>query len=238
MKYRSGIIVVGGSSGLGFSCVERFLSSGHSVLSLSRRGTGPEGAANCHFDLQYYSIGKPFKDFGFGDTLLIAGGMGAFYGPHNLTLEKFDAMFSTNARGPILMANDFLQIKRHEKKRARIVIVTSTAARHGGHGLGVYAASKAAVEAWVRAESPHQGKRGVSILAASLGWFESPMTDALDPEVRKKAEAKCPLGRFATLDEATDCVVGLTLRTQYGPGGDQRGDRGVFSFWEPNETQR
>lgn len=227
------IIVVGGSSGLGYACAEKFLKLGHDVLSLSRRGTGPQGALTCKFDIASYGVSRGSGDFDFakvdfGDTLLISAGMGAFYGPHQITADKFDAMFATNVRGPILMANDFLQFKRRQKRPARIVFVTSTAARRAGHGLGLYSASKAAVESWVRAESPHQAKYGIEIAAASIGWFESPMTESLVPAVRKRAEARCQEGRFATLDEATEFTVNLT--TQHDLSG---GDYGVFTFWGP-----
>jgi NAD(P)-dependent dehydrogenase (short-subunit alcohol dehydrogenase family) len=222
------IIVVGGSSGLGWECARK-LAASHKVWCWSRRDISPHDTTSCRFDLAAYT-GAPDATIDFplttADCLLIAGGMGAFYGPHQLSAEVVDKMFHTNARGPILLANRFLLMHRATKAPGRVVVVSSTAATNGGHGLGVYAASKAAVEAWIASEGRHQAKYEIDIVSAALGWFESPMTENLKPEVRKRAEARCPKGRFATLEEASDFVVSI-LASLKGDGGTRH------AFWEP-----
>jgi 3-oxoacyl-[acyl-carrier protein] reductase len=220
------VLVIGGSSGLGYRCAERLAAEGHEVTAASRRGTGPANVrAVRRFDL---ACGVNFRELNVWDQdgLLIAAGRGAFYGPHQVK-ENIGAMVTTNLMGPILAANEYLMLRRHRKRAGRAVVVTSTAASHGGHGLGLYAATKAGVEAWVRAEGPHQAKHGVDLMAASLGWFVSPLTAEIKPEIRRRAEARCPEGRFATLEEAADFTLKVLLDDLSYVGG------GVYRFWEP-----
>lgn len=194
------------------------------MIAASRRGHGPDGSVGMTLDLALYSGGWPLADV---DLLLISAGMGAFYGPHQLDADKIDQMVAVNMRGPILLMNEYLLARRLAHRHGRAVAVTSTASRHAGHGLGLYAATKAAVESWVRAEGRHQRRYGVHLLAASLGWFESPMTAEIAPHVRRRAEARCPEGRFATLAEACE----FTLSVLLDDGARYSGGR-VCPFWE------
>jgi NADP-dependent 3-hydroxy acid dehydrogenase YdfG len=89
-------VVVGGSSGIGFSICEEFLSSGARVLSLSRSATTADGAQHVHCDLSSHASimaaaaavssvygGKPTPI-----TLVLNAGHGKCDSAHSVTHES------------------------------------------------------------------------------------------------------------------------------------------------------
>lgn len=213
------IIVIGGSSGLGYEVAQRFGDLGHDVTTLSRRGTGPIGCKNFVYDIDR---GEMHPLFASADLIIISAGKGAFHGPHQITPEVMQSLIDTNLKGPLLVANRVIRAWRHLKHKGRIVFVTSTAGDGPAHGLGIYAACKKGIEGFVRAEGPHNEKYGIDLIALSMGWFESPMTDNIDPGVRANAEKHCPEGRFATLDEAARWATQYCVFTEASK---------VYRFW-------
>jgi NAD(P)-dependent dehydrogenase (short-subunit alcohol dehydrogenase family) len=213
------ILIVGGSSGLGYSAAQELAGRGHSVHCLSRRGTAPAGCAASHFDIARDHLESALT--ADTDVLVISAGEGAFLRPDQVA-DKIDELIAVNLRGPLAIMADTIVAARRRRKAMKVIAVTSTAGDGPSHGLGVYAACKKGVEGFVRAEGRHAEKKGVTLLAASIGWFDSPMTAALKPEIRRAAESHCTRGRFATLDEATDFLLTLVFEPVLS---------GVYKFW-------
>ncbi|KPI38093.1 3-oxoacyl-[acyl-carrier-protein] [Cyphellophora attinorum] len=108
------------------------------------------------------------------------------------------------------------------------VAVSSLLATQGGHGTSIYAASKAGLEAFVRAlsgEAGHMYRRLVTTASPQStaehisnvppfranivrpGYVATPMLQNFTPQYAKGLQAKIPLRRFATPEEVADAVV-------------------------------
>jgi NAD(P)-dependent dehydrogenase (short-subunit alcohol dehydrogenase family) len=118
--------------------------------------------------------------FGRLDILVNNAAVFASAALESLTLEQWDEVFATNARGPFLVAREALPHLR--KARGRIVNIGSLGATHAWAGHAHYCASKAAIhmltQAMAKAFAPE-----VSVNCVAPGWIEipEPMVGPSDP---------------------------------------------------------
>ena len=140
----------------------------------------------------------------------------------SLTLDQWDAVFETNARGPFLVAREALPQLR--AARGRIVNIGSLGGLHAWAGHAHYCASKAALhmltQAMAKAFAPE-----VSVNCVAPGWIQ--FDDVLDLPApaegvpypsRTEAErrmgsqaarfaAKTPMGRNGDADDVAQAVL-------------------------------
>ena len=94
----------------------------------------------------------------------------------SLTLEQWDAVFETNARGPFLVAREALPHLR--AARGRIVNIGSLGGFHPWAGHAHYCASKAALhmltQTMAKAFAPE-----VSVNCVAPGWIEFPSDSSI-----------------------------------------------------------
>jgi NAD(P)-dependent dehydrogenase (short-subunit alcohol dehydrogenase family) len=118
-----------------------------------------------------------------------------------LTLEQWDAVFETNARGPFLVAREAIQYLR--PSQGRIVNIGSLGGLRAWAGHAHYCASKAALhmltQAMAKAFAPE-----VTVNCVAPGWI------GLDQEPAERAErfaAKAPMRRNGTAEEIAQAVL-------------------------------
>jgi 3-oxoacyl-[acyl-carrier protein] reductase/pteridine reductase len=121
-----------------------------------------------------------------------------------ISLDQWDAVFETNARGPFLVAHEALVHLRDAG--GRVVNIGSLGGIHAWAGHAHYCASKAALhmltQAMAKAFAPE-----VSVNCVAPGWIE--MADAdprADYEARRFA-AKTPMQRNGTADDVAQAVL-------------------------------
>ena len=90
-----------------------------------------------------------------------------------------------------------------------IVNVSSLAAQRAGRGQGLYAASKAALEALTRAAAVELGRKGIRVNAVAPGFVRTDLTAALLDQVGAALERRVPLGRLGTPAEIAAVVAFL-----------------------------
>ncbi len=119
----------------------------------------------------------------------------------SLTLEQWDAVFETNARGPFLVAREALAHLR--AVQGRIVNIGSLGGIHAWAGHAHYCASKAALhmltQAMAKAFAPE-----VSVNCVAPGWIE------LDESSTSQAAhfaAKTPMRRNGSVDDVAQAVL-------------------------------
>ena len=132
-----------------------------------------------------------------------------------VTPEQAQAVFATNALGPILCAREAVRRMSTASGGSGGVIVniSSIAAVYGGMpGDVIYAGSKAAVDALTLGLAREVAGQGIRVCGVRPGmtatemWGDSGMT--LD-EVEHRAEAFVPLGRVGTPEEIAGAVLWL-----------------------------
>jgi len=100
------------------------------------------------------------------------------------SLAEFTEIFDVGFRGTLQLVHaawPHLLAQRW----GRIIMMTSSAGRYGNHGLGAYAASKAAIEMLMRSLAAEGGSHGVHVNAVSP-YADTQMTHAhLSPDVAR-----------------------------------------------------
>jgi len=118
-----------------------------------------------------------------------------------ISVEQWDAVFETNARGPFLVAREALRHLR--EARGRIVNIGSLGGMHAWAGHAHYCASKAALhmltQAMAKAFAPE-----VSVNCVAPGWIEFP--DAEDGAGARFA-SRTPMRRNGTADDVAGAVL-------------------------------
>ncbi len=159
------------------------------------------------------------SEFGGLDLLVNNAAVFASAALESLTLEQWDAVFETNARGPFLVAREALPHLR--AARGRIVNIGSLGGFHPWAGHAHYCASKAALhmltQTMAKAFAPE-----VSVNCVAPGWIELPEptildTDApslLQSEAERRMElqsarfaAKTPMGRNGSAADVAEAVL-------------------------------
>ncbi len=96
-----------------------------------------------------------------------------------------------------------------ERGRGRIVAVSSTAATDGLAGQAAYAASKAGLLGLVRTLALELAAEGVTVNAVLPGMVATEKVEAMPVEVRERALAAIPAGRFAAVEEVAATIAFL-----------------------------
>ena len=129
-----------------------------------------------------------------------------------LTVEQWDRVFETNARGPFLVARESLPSLRGAG--GRIINIGSLGGLRPWAGHAHYCASKAALhmltQAMAKAFAPE-----VSVNCVAPGWIE--FEGDRDSQAARLA-AKAPLGRNGTADEVAQAVVFFAAGAEFITG--------------------
>jgi 3-oxoacyl-[acyl-carrier protein] reductase len=96
-----------------------------------------------------------------------------------------------------------------ERRRGRLVVISSTAATDGLAGQAAYGAAKAGLLGLVRTLALELAPDGVTVNAVLPGMVETEKVAAMPAEVRARALSRVPAGRFATPEEIAATVAFL-----------------------------
>lgn len=120
------------------------------------------------------------------------------------SLEDFDAAFAVNARGTFLALGE---AARRISDGGRIVNISSVATAFAPPSLGIYSASKAAIEQFTFVLAKEVGERGVTVNAVSPG--STPGGNMFLEDTRETVLATNPLGRLGRPEDVADVVAFL-----------------------------
>jgi len=96
-----------------------------------------------------------------------------------------------------------------ERGSGRVVAVSSIAASDGLAGQVAYSASKAGLLGMVRTLALELAADGITVNAVLPGMVETEKVAAMPAEVRERALARIPSGRFATVEEVAAVIAFL-----------------------------
>jgi 3-oxoacyl-[acyl-carrier protein] reductase/pteridine reductase len=138
------------------------------IAALGRRSL----AINCDVrseDSARAAVAQVATTFGRLNILINNAAVFATAALDKLSIEEWDAVFETNARGPFLMAREALPHLR--TAQGRIVNLGSLGARHAWATHAHYCASKAALESLTRAMAKAFAPE-VSVNCVAPGWID------------------------------------------------------------------
>jgi 3-oxoacyl-[acyl-carrier protein] reductase len=139
------------------------------------------------------------------DILVNNAGWAEFKPLEEVKVEHFERMFNVNVRGVFFLTQEIARILNDN---GRIVNISSGITRVNAAGGSVYAASKAAVEAFTRCWAAELGPRGITVNTVSPGMVETDMLQEVMPAERKRAAVEnTPLGRLGQPADIADAVA-------------------------------
>jgi NAD(P)-dependent dehydrogenase (short-subunit alcohol dehydrogenase family) len=199
-------LVTGAARGLGACIADAFEHQGFFVHRADVAG------GNLHMDVtDRAAVRAAFARIKDLDVLVNNAGLLAS-GPFDETSgEAWDRLVAVNVTGVYNCVQAAVPAMRG-RAGAAIVNIASVAHEKGGGAIGNvwYGATKAAVVAMTRGLGRELGPQGIRVNAIAPAVVETDMVrDALTPELRERALARIPLGRFAQADEVARVAVFL-----------------------------
>lgn len=214
-------LVLGASRGIGAATATELVSKGYAVVGTHRGSGVPQGVTPLELDLAELenipvAVNDAVKLLGGLDTLIVAAGITRDALLMRMDHSAIEEVMQVNAIGPMLAAKAALRPMLRQRAGS-IVIVSSTSARIGVAGQTNYAASKGAVEAFVRSLAREHGRQGLRVNAVAPGATDTDMVAAMPDAERDAMIASTPLGRLARPEEIAQVVVN-TAEASYMSG--------------------
>lgn len=222
------IVLTGASRGLGLATAQKLLADGYRLICLSRScseelqnliNTNPD-------DITYIAcdLGKPdsLDESQLTDWLSLDNPIAGFVNNAaqayddlvtNLQLEPLEAMFRTNVYSPMLLTKHVLRNFLLHHTAGSVVHISSISAHTGYKGLAMYAATKAALEAFSKTTAREYGSRKIRSNCIVCGFMETEMSAGLSDEQRERIYRRTALQQ-ATAPESVAATISYLLGTQ------------------------
>ena len=217
-------LVTGGNSGIGLATAKRFAVEGahvfitgrnqstldEAVLAIGAEATGIRSDVANLEDLD--KVAEAIAARGRGLDVVFANAGGGELGTlPDVTVEQFTNTFNINVGGILFTLQKVLPLL---KPGASIVLTGSTSAYGGTPGMGVYAASKAAIRSLGRTWAAELVDRGIRVNTVVPGPVETPGLKGLAPRGQEQAlldaqASNVPMGRVGRPEEVAAAVLFL-----------------------------
>lgn len=187
------IIVVGGTSGIGWAATKKFIEEGGQVVSIGKQHDESQ-EASIHGLTTIYADARKEETIlnaiqvcldtyhGFDGLFHVAGGSGRAFGDgplHEMSLEGWEKTFELNATSVMISNKAAIQYFLKNKKGGAIVNLASVLANHPSptfFSTHAYATAKAAVIGLTTASAAYYAKDNIRINVLSPGLVETPMS--------------------------------------------------------------
>jgi len=212
-----GVVVTGGSSGIGRAIAEAFVANGDRVVVLDRSGAGVEMIT---VDVsQEESVRAAFatarERLGTIDILVNSAGLLTESPMQDMTLQLWNETLSVDLTGVFLCCREVVGEMRRQKW-GRIINISSQLAVKGGVGLSHYAAAKAGVVAFTKSLALEVASDNVLVNSIAPGPIETPLVAGISEEWKVAKRRELPLGRFGGVEEVAPTALLLASE----PGGN------------------
>lgn len=218
-----GIIVSGGSRGLGLHLVQRLLQQGNRVATFARSRTKQidkltfEHPRNFFFDeldatdangvAQFFSATNAM--FGRINSVVNNAAVGQDQLLMHTDLDTMKRIVDINIVGPTILTRVAVKHMMLEGG-GNICSISSICGSRGYAGLTVYAGSKGYLDAMTRALAREVGEAGIFVNCVAPGFFESEMSSVLRPEQLATIKRRTPSGALSN-DENIFKVIDLMI---------------------------
>lgn len=237
-------LITGGTTGIGLATALQFHAEGAKVIVTGQNPATLEAArqqlpddvlvlradARSPADSERVA-GEIERRFGGLDIAFLNAGIARFDALENVDEAFYDDTFDINVKGVFFAVQKLSKILR---PGASVLVTTSVVGHRGSAGGAVYAASKGAVAAMVRALAVELAPRGIRINSISPGPIDTPifgktgMSKEAITEFTAGLEQKVPLGRLGLAGEVAKVATFLASSgSSFMTGSEVAVDGGV-----------
>jgi len=159
-------------------------------------------------------LAAALEAYGAVDQLVVASGFNKAGFIHEMKYEDWQTVMDANVRGEWLMAKAVGTYWIKEKRRGKMLMMSSVRGRHGNvSGYTAYCASKGATDALTRVLATEWAKYGTTVNSIAATVFRSKLTawmygdDELGRATKARSLSRIPLGRLAEVED----LMGMAL---------------------------
>lgn len=191
-------LVTGGSRGIGKAIADLLKKDGYAVLTPTRDEL--DLADNSSIVKYILSL------HGRIDVLVNNAGINPIENISEIEDKNIDETIKINLMAPIRLIRGIVPLM----EKGRIVNISSIWSKVSKPGRGIYAATKAGLNALTRTLAVELGEKGILVNSVSPGYVETSLTRQNNTEAQITAIKKMiPLGRLAKTDEIAQLVFFL-----------------------------
>jgi 3-oxoacyl-[acyl-carrier protein] reductase len=217
---RRGVVVTGGSRGLGRAIVERLSGSGCDVLftysretdSLQRDTFGDRAGRvlSMQADVRDAAAAREviqtaLEQFGGLDVLVNNAGITRDRSVARMSESDWSDVLDVNLSGAFLYSQAAVGLFMRQMG-GRIINITSISALRGVPGQANYSAAKAGMIGLTKAMARELGPFNVTVNAVAPGYIETQMISHLSPQYKAKMIKRTPMGRFGCPEDVSGMV--------------------------------
>jgi NAD(P)-dependent dehydrogenase (short-subunit alcohol dehydrogenase family) len=203
-------VVVGGASGIGAAVAARQRDAGADVLVWDLGGS-PDVVCDVTDPEQVTSaLGETIDRSGVPDRVTITAGIGHGGLLAHVTADDWDRVMAVNARGPWLVMRAVARAATDAGLPVSIVVVSSISGRLADSGMGLYCASKAALDMVVKVAA-REWAPAVRVNAVAPGVTDTPMLPSVprDSGWLAGVASRTALGRLGTADDVAEAILAV-----------------------------
>ena len=212
------VLITGATGGIGGAIAHAMKNAGATVVVSGRN----VAKLNSEFGDEYIKIPADLSQDAAGvelvmdtidkcgkiDVLINNAGITADTLLMRMSDEQFDNVINTNLRAAFKTCRAAI-MPMMKQKFGRIINMASIVGAVGGAGQANYAASKGGLVAMTKSIAAEVASRGITANAIAPGFIETPMTDVLPDELKKKYLEQIPAGRFGKPEDIANVCVFL-----------------------------
>ncbi|MBI5103830.1 MAG: SDR family oxidoreductase [Solirubrobacterales bacterium] len=206
-------VVTGGGTNLGRHAAAELLACGASVVIAGRReevlaSAASELGARCAYvpgdirssDDAARICGFAVERFGALDVLVNNAGGQYFVPAESISAKGWRAVMRLNVEGTATMTHAAVSAGLGARSGGAIVNVT-VSPHHGMPAMAHTGAARAAVESLTREWAASFAERGIAVVAAAIGRFDTESLRKYPEVVWRQAARSVPLGRLGRMEE-------------------------------------
>jgi 3-oxoacyl-[acyl-carrier protein] reductase len=212
-------LVTGAARGLGRGFAEAFAAEGALVALADRDAEGARRAAESIggralgigadvTDPQHVErmVATTIRELGGLDILVNNAGIDTVSPLVEMPLALWREMIDVNLTG-VFLCTKAAAPHMIERRRGRVINISSQLALKGTVGMSHYCAAKAGVLGLTRAAALELAPYGITVNAIAPGPIDTEMLRSLPPDWLERKRAELPLGRFGRVEEVVPTAV-------------------------------